>query len=98
MLYQPRFADTDSLFEIPRPHAYGSLGLDANHEMGFAGVRTLRELADFCEAYQVRRSRADGYSWARIASWAGISPQALHKKYAKMIDPTSTERVGATSL
>jgi hypothetical protein len=90
--------DTDSLFEIAQQHAYGSLDLDVDPELGFAGVRALRELADFCEAYQVRKSRAGGYSWARIASWAGISPQALHKKYAKMIDAASTERAGGKGL
>jgi hypothetical protein len=78
--------DTDLLFEIAQDHAYGSLGLDPDPELGFVGVQALRELADFCEAYQVRRSRASGHSWARIASWAGVSPQALHKKYAKIID------------
>jgi len=28
-----------------------SLGLDSDPELGFAGVRALRQLADFCESY-----------------------------------------------
>ena len=56
--------------------------LDPDPDLGFAGVgvRALRELADSCEAYQVRRLRQAGYSWAKIGSWAGVTPQALHKE------------------
>jgi hypothetical protein len=43
------------------------------------------QLADFCEGYQVRRLLEAGHTWARIAAWAGVSPQALHKKYAQAI-------------
>ena len=39
----------EALRDMARHHAYGSLGLDADPELGFAGVRALRELADFCE-------------------------------------------------
>ncbi len=72
----------EALWEMARQHAYGSLGLDPDPELGFAGVRALRELAEFCESYQVRRLREAGHSWARIATFAGVSPQALHKKHA----------------
>ena len=70
---------------MARQHAYGSLGLDPDPELAFAGVRALWELADFCEGYQVRGLREAGHSWARIAAWAGVSPQAAHKKYAQAI-------------
>ncbi len=60
-----RLADRD-----PR----GSLGLDDDPELAFAGIRALREMAEFCETYQVTRLRKAGYSWARIASMAGVSP------------------------
>ncbi len=73
---------------MARHNAYGSLGLDPDPELAFAGVRALRELADFCEGYQVRRLREAGHSWARIAGWAGVSPQAAHKKYARAIKMT----------
>ena len=80
--YQPRLMD-EELLEMARHHAYGSLGLDPDPELAFIGVRALRELADFCEGYQVGRLREAGHSWAAIAAWAGVSPQALHKKYAQ---------------
>lgn len=70
---------------MARHHAHGSLGLDPDPVLAFAGVRALRELADFCESYQVRRLREVGHSWARTAAWAGVSPQAVHKKYAQEI-------------
>ena len=57
-------------------------------ELAFVGVRALRALAEFCEAYQVRRLREAGHSWARVAAWAGVSPQAVHKKYAQAIKVT----------
>ncbi len=78
----------EALWEMARHHAYGSLGLDPDPELGFAGVRALRELADFCESYQVGRLRDAGHSWARIAALAGVSPQALHKKHARAMTPT----------
>jgi len=78
----------EELLEMARHHAYGSLGLDPDPELALAGVRALRELADFCESYQVRRLREAGHSWARIAAWAGVSAQAVHKKYAQAIKVT----------
>jgi hypothetical protein len=75
----------ETLLEMARHHAYGSLGLDPDPELAFASVRALRELADFCEGYQVRRLREAGHCWARIAAWAALSPQAVHKKYAQAI-------------
>ena len=75
---------------MARHHAYGSLGLGLipDPELAFVGVRALRALAEFCEGYQVRRLREAGHSWARVAAWAGVSPQAVHKKYARAIKVT----------
>jgi hypothetical protein len=78
----------EELLEMARHHAYGSLGLGPDPELAFVGVRALRALADFCDRYQVRRLREAGHSWARVAAWAGVSPQALHKKYAQALKVT----------
>ena len=80
----------EELLEMARHHAYGSLGLDPDPDpdLAFIGVRALRELAELCEDYQVRRLREAGHSWARIAAWAGVSAQAVHKKYAQAIKVT----------
>ena len=61
---------------------YGALGLEDDPELAFAGIRALRQMADFCESYQVGRLRQAGHTWAEIAGWAGVSAQALHKKHA----------------
>ena len=82
--YQPRLMD-EELLEAARHHAYGSLGLDPDPELALVGVRALRALADFCEGYQVHRLRQAGHSWARIVAWAGVSPQAVYKKYAQAL-------------
>ena len=64
---------------------YGALGLDDDPEVAFAGVRALRQLAEFCERHQVSRLREVGHTWAEIAGWGGVSAQALHKKHAKAL-------------
>jgi hypothetical protein len=79
----------EALWEMAQHHAYGSLGLEQDPELAFAGVRALRELAEFCEGYQVRRLREAGQTWAAIAAWAGVSPQAVHKKYAQAVKTTT---------
>ncbi len=78
----------EELLEMARHHAYGSLGLEHDPELALVGVRALRALAEFCEGYQVRRLREAGHSWARVAAWAGVSPQAVHKKYARVLKVT----------
>jgi len=70
-----------------RPSVTSSaLGFDSDPMLAFIGIRALRDEADFCEAYQVKRARAAGHTWAEIATWAGVSAQALHKKHAYGID------------
>ncbi|REE95189.1 hypothetical protein [Thermomonospora umbrina] len=44
-------------------------------------VAELRRRAERLEAVQVRRARAQGTPWIRIAESLGVSKQAVHKKY-----------------
>ena len=88
--YQPGLMD-EGLFELARHDPYGPLGLGPDPGLAFIGVRALRGLAEFCEGYQVSRLREAGHSWARIAAWAGVSPQALHKKYAQAAKMTKSQ-------
>ena len=51
-----------------------------------AELRRLRELSSElarAEAEQVRRARAQGFSWVAIADALQVSRQAVHKKYGR---------------
>jgi hypothetical protein len=50
----------EQLMELVRHEPYAVLGMDSDSELGFVGIRALRELAEFCEIYQVRRLREAG--------------------------------------
>ena len=46
-------------------------------------VRALRRLLEELERTQVRRARAQGWSWAEIGDALEVSRQAVHKKHGK---------------
>ena len=75
----------DQIKAITARDPYGALGLDDDPQLAFAGIRALLQMAAFCESYQVGRLRHAGRTWAEIASWAGVSAQALHKKHAQAL-------------
>ena len=75
----------DQLRQITARDPHGALGLEDDPELAFAGIRALRQMAEFCERYQVSRLRQAGHTWAEIAGWAGVSAQALHKKHAQAL-------------
>jgi hypothetical protein len=51
-------------------------------------VASLRVLADRLELRQVEAALRSGMGWQAIADALGVTRQAVHKKYAKRIDPT----------
>lgn len=55
---------------------------------GLRAVASLRVLADALELRQVEAALRAGMSWQAIADALGVTRQAVHKKYAKKIDPT----------
>lgn len=55
---------------------------------GLRAIASLRTLADRLELAQVEAGLRAGMSWQEIADALGVSRQAVHKKYAKKIDPT----------
>ncbi len=55
---------------------------------GLAAVAALRKLTDELEALHVRNARAQGWSWAAIASSLGVRRQSVHKKHARRIAGT----------
>ncbi|WP_243228392.1 helix-turn-helix domain-containing protein [Microbacterium sp. CIAB417] len=55
---------------------------------GLRAVSSLRKLADTLELRQVEAALRAGLSWQDIADALGVSRQAVHKKYAKRVDPS----------
>ncbi|MBG6226583.1 putative transcriptional regulator [Arthrobacter sp. CAN_A2] len=55
---------------------------------GLRAVAALRVLADALELRQVEAALRAGMSWQMIADALGVTRQAVHKKYAKRVDPS----------
>lgn len=53
---------------------------------GLRAVASLRRLVEQLERLHVSRARGRGWSWQEIAQILGVSKQAVHKKYARMVD------------
>ncbi|MFT4232489.1 MAG: hypothetical protein QM606_06925 [Leucobacter sp.] len=55
---------------------------------GLRAVASLRALTERLELAQVEAALRAGMSWQDIAAALGVSRQAVHKKYARRIDPS----------
>jgi hypothetical protein len=58
------------------------LAADEDPELGLLGVVGLRQVAQVCEEHQVRQARAEGWTWAQIATALEVTPQAVHQRHA----------------
>lgn len=54
---------------------------------GLRAVASLRLLVETLELRQVEAALRAGLGWSQIASFLGVSRQAVHKKYRRRIDP-----------
>lgn len=52
---------------------------------GLRAAVVLRRLADRIEADQVEAARRLGWTWEEIGDALGVSRQAVHKKYRKVL-------------
>ena len=59
----------------------------ADPAAGLRAVAALRRLTDTLELAQVEAGLAAGMGWREIAAHPGLPRQAVHKKYAKRVDP-----------
>lgn len=59
----------------------------ADPAAGLRAVAALRRLTDTLELAQVEAGLAAGMGWREIAEHLGVTRQAVHKKYAKRVDP-----------
>lgn len=55
---------------------------------GLRAIASLRALTDTLELQQVEEALRQGMSWQAIADCLGVTRQAVHKKYARRIDPS----------
>ncbi len=55
---------------------------------GLRAVASLRALAESLELQQVEAALRAGMSWQDVADALGVTRQAVHKKYARRVDPT----------
>lgn len=55
---------------------------------GLRAVASLRGLTETLELRQVEAALRAGMSWHEVAEALGVTRQAVHKKYAKRIDPS----------
>lgn len=67
-------------------------GTSQDPAVGLRAVAALRRLADQLEVLQVDNARANGWSWADIATVMGVSKQAVHKKHAGRTSSGPAER------
>ena len=67
----------------------GRQAASADPATGLRAAAALRKLAEQLELTQVRRARELGWSWREIALKLELTKQAVHHKYAHIVD---TER------
>lgn len=60
----------------------------ADPRAGLRAVASLRVLTETWELRQVEAALRSGLSWQDVADALGVSRQAVHRKYAKRIDPS----------
>lgn len=66
-----------------------SLGREATNAdpaVGLQAAAALRRLAEQLELEHVRRARTLGWSWREIALRLNLTKQAVHHKYAALVD------------
>lgn len=55
---------------------------------GLRAIASLKALTERLELAQVEAGLRSGMSWPEIAHALGVTRQAVHKKYARKIDPS----------
>jgi hypothetical protein len=77
------------MLTVVDPKQLSSLSRAANHADPAVGLRAaaaLRRVAEQLELEHVRRARAAGWSWREIALTLDLTKQAVHHKYAALVE------------
>lgn len=64
----------------------GSQAASPDPGVGLVAAAALRRLAEQLEQEQVKRARAQGWSWREIAGALNVTKQAVHRKYAALTE------------
>jgi hypothetical protein len=75
-----------TIVERNRLTTLGREATDADPTIGLRAAATLRRVAEQLELEHVRRARTLGWSWREIALALNVSKQAVHHKYAALVD------------
>ncbi len=66
------------------------LPVASDTEAALAAVVAMRRSADRLELAAVQCAIDKGWSWSEIAQSLGVTKQAVHKRYAKRMTPSTT--------
>jgi hypothetical protein len=93
----PNESQQDLLRPLAHRDPQGSLGLDDDPDLAFAGIRALRATAEFCEAYQVARLTQGGLQLVthRVLGWPQPSGPAQETLANKRIRGERQQRLRA---
>jgi hypothetical protein len=73
--------------------ALGREATGTDPALGLHAAAALRRVAEELELEHVRRARALGWSWREIALRLNLTKQAVHHKYAALVDGPSSQEV-----
>jgi len=73
---------------VKQPEIASLAGDTSDPLRGLRAVSSLRVLVESYELRQVEAALRAGMSWQEVADALGVTRQAVHKKYAKRIDPS----------
>jgi len=76
------------LTTVKQPEIASLAGDTSDPLRGLRAVSSLRVLVESYELRQVEAALRAGMSWQEVADALGVTRQAVHKKYAKRIDPS----------
>ncbi len=76
------------LIDMEAPETVVVAADTSDPQAGLRAVASLRLLTETLELRQVEAALRAGLTWQDVADGLGVTRQAVHRKYAKRIDPS----------
>jgi hypothetical protein len=76
---------------VERPEQLSRQAMNRDPAIGLRAVAALRRLADQLELRQVQRARELGWSWREIALRLDLTKQAVHQRYAALVEQVDSD-------